>query len=96
MLAGWEALDRGSLTLAWKQHEIARSAAREASSSALLAYATGQQAFVLIELEMFAQAVQLLEDAGSTGRDPTEAHGRGLVPGDLDREGVVSPVQCRH
>lgn len=71
MLAGWEALDRGSLTLAWQQHEIAKSAAREAGSSALLAYATGQQAFVLVEMEMFPEAVQLLEEAESAGRGKT-------------------------
>ncbi len=71
MLAGWEALDRGSLTLAWQQHEIAKSAAREAGSSALLAYATRQQAFVLVEMEMFPEAVQLLEDAESAGRGKT-------------------------
>jgi tetratricopeptide (TPR) repeat protein len=71
MLAGWEALDRGSLTLAWQQHEIAKSAAREAGSAALLAYATGQQAFILIELEMYAEAVQLLEDADVAGRGKT-------------------------
>ena len=71
MLAGWEALDRGSLKLAWQQHEIAKSAAREAASSALLAYATGQQAFVLIELEMFPEAMQLLEDAEAAGRGKT-------------------------
>ncbi len=71
MLAGWEALDRGSLKLAWQQHEIAKTAAREAGSAALLAYATGQQAFVLVELEMFAEAVQLLEDADAAGRGKT-------------------------
>lgn len=71
MLAGWEALDRGSLDLAWKQHEIAKSAAREAGSAAILAYATGQQAFILIELDMFTEAVQLLEHAESTGRGKT-------------------------
>lgn len=71
MLAGWEALDRGSLKLAWQQHEIAKSAAREAESPALLAYATGQQAFVLIELDMYAEAVQLLEDAESAGTGKT-------------------------
>lgn len=71
MLAGWEALDRGSLNQAWQQHEIAKSAAREAGSPALLAYATGQQAFVLIELDMYSEAVQLLEDAESVGRGKT-------------------------
>lgn len=71
MLAGWEALDRGSLALAWQQHEVAKSAAREAGSAALLAYATGQQAFVLIELDMHADALALLEDAEAIGRGRT-------------------------
>jgi transcriptional regulator with XRE-family HTH domain len=71
MLAGWEALDRGSLKLAWQHHEVAKSAAREAGSAALLAYATGQQAFILIELEMYPEAVQLLEDADAAGRGKT-------------------------
>jgi tetratricopeptide (TPR) repeat protein len=88
MLAGWEALDRGSLTLAWKHHEIAKAAAREAGSAALLAYATGQQAFVLVELELYADAIQLLEEAAAGGRDKTArllrawlaaAHGEGLA-----------------
>lgn len=71
MLAGWEALDRGSLTLAWQQHEVAKSAAREAGSAALLAYATGQQAFVLLELGMHAEAAVLLDEAESAGRGKT-------------------------
>ena len=71
MLAGWEALDRGSLALAWDLHEVAKSAAHEASSPSLLAYATGQQAFVLIELDRYADAVVLLEEAVSTGHKRT-------------------------
>ena len=35
MLAGWEALDRGSLKLAWEHHETAKAAAREAGSALL-------------------------------------------------------------
>jgi tetratricopeptide (TPR) repeat protein len=71
MLAGWEALDRGSLTQAWDLHETAKYAAREAGSAALLAYATGQQAFVLIELDHHTEAVQFLEHAETAGRGKT-------------------------
>jgi tetratricopeptide (TPR) repeat protein len=71
MLAGWEALDRGSLSLAWHHHEIAKAAAQEARSVPFLAYATGQQAFILIELGMFGEAVELLEHAQDLGKDKT-------------------------
>jgi tetratricopeptide (TPR) repeat protein len=73
MLAGWEALDRSSLSLAWDLHEVAKTAACEAGSPALLAYATGQQAFVLIELDMYADAVHLLDHASAEGRQNTPA-----------------------
>jgi tetratricopeptide (TPR) repeat protein len=49
-LAGWEALDRGALRRAWRLHETARAAAREAGSPARLAYAIAQQAFILLDL----------------------------------------------
>lgn len=49
-LAGWEALDRNAIGQAWGHYERAKSAAREAGSVPLLAHATAEQAFVLIEL----------------------------------------------
>jgi tetratricopeptide (TPR) repeat protein len=64
-LAGWEALDRASLALAWRHHETAKTAAREAGSPSLLAYATAQQAFVLIDLGNADGAVELLDYARS-------------------------------
>ncbi len=87
-LAGWEALDRTSLALAWRHHETAKTAAREASSPSLLAYATAQQAFLLIDLGNPAGAVELLDYARSMY--PTRiddllrcwlaaAHGEGLA-----------------
>jgi tetratricopeptide (TPR) repeat protein len=48
-LAGWEALDRHQLSSSWAHHEQAKIAAREASSSALLAHALAQQAVILID-----------------------------------------------
>jgi tetratricopeptide (TPR) repeat protein len=70
-LAGWEALDRGSLSLAWQHHETAKAAAREADSAPFLAYATGQQAFILIELGLLTEAVELLEHADGLGKNDT-------------------------
>lgn len=70
-LAGWEALDRGSLLMAWQHHETAKLAAREAGSASLLAYATGQQAFILIDLGDIAGAVELLDSAKSYGAQRT-------------------------
>jgi tetratricopeptide (TPR) repeat protein len=93
-LAGWEALDRASLALAWRHHETAKAAAREADSLSLLAYATAQQAFVLVDLGDRAAAVELLDYARSlspTGTDALlrcwlrAAHGEGLAEaGDRD------------
>jgi tetratricopeptide (TPR) repeat protein len=87
-LAGWEALDRASLALAWRHHETAKTAAREAGSPSLLAYATAQQAFVLIDLGDPKGAVELLDYARSlypTGIDHllrcwlVAAYGEGLA-----------------
>lgn len=87
-LAGWEALDRASLALAWRHHETAKTAAREAGSPSLLAYATAQQAFVLIDLGNPDGAVELLDHARSlrpTGIDDllrcwlAAAYGEGLA-----------------
>ncbi|MGH3998876.1 MAG: tetratricopeptide repeat protein, partial [Pseudonocardiaceae bacterium] len=48
-LAGWQALDRAAVGQAWTHYERAKAAAREADSPALLAHATAEQAFVLID-----------------------------------------------
>jgi tetratricopeptide (TPR) repeat protein len=62
-LAGWAALDSGSLRQSWDHHEQAKTAAREAGSAGLLAYATGQQAVILLDLGRTADAGTLLEEA---------------------------------
>jgi tetratricopeptide (TPR) repeat protein len=62
-LAGWEALDRSAIGRAWEHHERAKQAAREADSSALLAHATAQQAFILADLGETAAAVEQLSQA---------------------------------
>jgi transcriptional regulator with XRE-family HTH domain len=46
-LAGWQAVDMGRLPRAWEHFERATAAAREAGDACLLAFAAGEQAYVL-------------------------------------------------
>lgn len=87
-LAGWEALDRNAIGQAWEHYERAKAAAREASSPALLAHATAEQAFVLIDIGEVAAAVDQLSHARelAEGAAPpllrswlAAAHGEGLA-----------------
>jgi tetratricopeptide (TPR) repeat protein len=59
-LAGWEALDRAAPGQAWTHYERAKAAAREAGSPGLLAHATAEQAFVLLDLGEITAAVEQL------------------------------------
>lgn len=65
-LAGWQAIDRCALSDAWDYHEAAISAGREAENDALVAYARGQQAYVLIDLGRPAEAAELLHHVRHT------------------------------
>jgi tetratricopeptide (TPR) repeat protein len=87
-LAGWQALDRAAIRQAWELHEKAKAAAREADSPVLLAHATAQQAFILIDIGEFAAAVEQLADARSLAEHTAPsllrswlaaAHGEGLA-----------------
>ena len=49
-LAGWQAIDMGRLPAAWAHFETATAAAREADDPCLLAFAAGEQAYVLLDL----------------------------------------------
>jgi tetratricopeptide (TPR) repeat protein len=62
-LAAWVALDTGDVDAAWRHHESARLAAREAESAPLLAHAMVQQAFVLTDIGDVQGAVDLVRDA---------------------------------
>jgi tetratricopeptide (TPR) repeat protein len=62
-LAGWQALDRVALGQAWTHYERAKAAAREAESAVLLAHATAEQAFVLLDLDETTAAVDQLAHA---------------------------------
>ena len=62
-LAGWQALDIGTPRESWEHFERAKSAAREAEDPALLAFATAEQAYVLLDLGDGEQAAELVEYA---------------------------------
>ncbi len=67
-LAAWVALDGGDVDSAWRHHEAARLAAREAESPALLAHAMVQQAFVLTGIPEVTSAVELVREAQSMAK----------------------------
>ncbi|WP_027946053.1 hypothetical protein [Amycolatopsis taiwanensis] len=87
-LAGWNALDRNAYGQAWGHYERAKAAARESGSARLLAHATAEQAFVLIDIgeteaavEQLAHARAIAEGAASPllGAWLAAAHGEGLT-----------------
>lgn len=62
-LAGWQALDVGTPRESWEHFERAKSAAREAEDPSLLAFATAEQAYVLLDLGDSRQAGELVQYA---------------------------------
>jgi tetratricopeptide (TPR) repeat protein len=66
-LAGWQAIDMGRLSRAWEHFERAIAAAREAGDACLLAFAAGEQAYVLLDLHRPAEA----EMAAAAGEEST-------------------------
>ena len=62
-LAGWQAIDMGRLPRAWAQFERATAAAREAGDPCLLAFAAGEQAYVLLDLHRPAEALAMVRAA---------------------------------
>ena len=62
-LAGWQAIDMGRLPRAWEHFERAIAAAREAGNACLLAFAAGEQAYVLLDLHRPAEALAMVRAA---------------------------------
>ncbi|MER0476932.1 hypothetical protein ABR737_00935 [Streptomyces sp. Edi2] len=62
-LAAWQALDLGRFQRSWELHETAKNAARESASPALLAHATAQQAYILLDLGSPQAAIQQIRHA---------------------------------
>jgi len=101
-LAGWEALDRNAVAQAWTHHERAKAAAREAGSDALLAHATAQQAFILIDIGDNAEAADQLAHARALAERSSPAllrgwaaaaHGEGLAAVG-DRNGALRAFEA--
>ncbi len=61
-LAGWQAIDMGRLPRAWAHFERATAAAREAGDMCLLAFAGGEQAYVLLDLHRPKDALAIVRD----------------------------------
>jgi len=59
-LAGWQAIDMGRLPQAWDHFERATAAAREAADACLLAFAAGEQAYVLLDLGRPGDALEIV------------------------------------
>lgn len=86
-LAGWESIDRNAHGQAWQHHETAKAAAREAGDGHLLAHAMAQQAFILIDLDETALAVDQFAAARDSAVNTSAllrawlaaAHGEGLA-----------------
>ena len=62
-LAGWQAVDTGSLSDAWEHFERAKAAAREADDPKILAFASAEQAYVLLDLQRPQQALTMIQQA---------------------------------
>lgn len=74
-LAGWQAVDTGSLNDAWQHFEWAKAAAREADDPKILAFASAEHAYVLLDLQRPEQALTMIQQAApGRSRPATRAH----------------------
>jgi hypothetical protein len=62
-LAGWQALDLGDPAKAWRHHEVAKAAARDAGNPSIVAHVTAQQGYALIDVERGSDAATLMQHA---------------------------------
>jgi tetratricopeptide (TPR) repeat protein len=62
-LTGWQALDVGAVSKAWRYYEIAKSAAREGENPAVLAHVTAEQTYALLDSGRTSDALALVTHA---------------------------------
>jgi tetratricopeptide (TPR) repeat protein len=62
-LAGWQALDAGSVSESWQHYEKAKSAAAESGTSSFETHSLAEQAFVLLDIGNSNDAVDVLAHA---------------------------------
>ena len=86
-LAGWQAIDMNRLPRAWAHFERATAAAREAADPCLLAFAAGEQAYVLLDLHRPAEALAMVRAAYEETRDRHPAPGPQLATRRRSRDG---------
>ncbi len=67
-LAGWQGVDAGTLPEAWEHFERSKAAAGIAEDPSILAFATAEQAYVLLDLGQAESALQLIEFAHRQNR----------------------------
>ncbi len=59
-LAGWQALDVGSVSESWQHYEKAKSAAAESGITSFVMHSRAEQAFVLLDIGNSSDAVEVL------------------------------------
>ncbi|MFB9908483.1 hypothetical protein [Allokutzneria oryzae] len=68
-LAGWQALDLGNAAASWQYYDRGRVAAAESAKVAFEVHVIAEQAFVLLDVDRAADAVQLLSTARVKARN---------------------------
>ena len=92
-LAGWQAIDMGRLPAAWQHFETATAAAREAADPCLLAFAAGEQAYVLLDLGQPADALAKVRAVYDQSRSAISHQMRGWLHA---AEGEMAAAARRH
>jgi hypothetical protein len=104
-LAGWIALDQGALIESWNYYAQARTAAREAESPALEAYACGGQSTILLDIEETEAAVELAGYATTVARATAPrllrswlaaAHGEACAANGEEAPGLAAFDEAEH
>ncbi|MCO1577702.1 hypothetical protein M8C13_18260 [Crossiella sp. SN42] len=62
-LAGWQALDTGSISDSWQHYDNAKAAAAESDDASFVVHAMAEQSFVLLDINKSGEAVDLITDA---------------------------------
>jgi tetratricopeptide (TPR) repeat protein len=94
-LAGWQAIDMARLPHAWAHFERATAAAREAGDACLLAFAAGEQAYVLLDLHRPAEALAMVRAAYDETREAIPHQVRGWLRAAYDETREAIPHQVR-
>jgi tetratricopeptide (TPR) repeat protein len=97
-LAGWQAIDMGRLPRAWEHFERATRTAREAADNCLLAFAAGEQAYVMLDLKQPGEALAMVQGAYEETRASVPHQIRGwLLAAQAEMAAAAGlETECRH